>query len=56
VVSTAALAALLAIIPALMTGRRLGEHEGHDKMKRSERLEAAGRNDLAEAGVPMFDE
>ena len=51
-----ALAALLAIIPALLTGRRLGEHEGHEDMTRSERLEAAGRDELAEAGVPMIDE
>ena len=36
----AALAALLAIIPALMTGRRLGEHEGHEEMTRAERAEA----------------
>jgi EmrB/QacA subfamily drug resistance transporter len=33
----AALAALLTIIPALLTGRRLGEHEGHDEMTREER-------------------
>ncbi len=37
-----ALAALLTIIPALLTGRRLGEHEGHHEMSRSERL-AQGR-------------
>ena len=37
----AALAALLAIIPGLMTGRRLGEHEGHEEMNRAERTEAA---------------
>jgi EmrB/QacA subfamily drug resistance transporter len=36
----AALAALLAIIPGLMTGSRLGEHEGHEKMNRAERTEA----------------
>ena len=35
-----ALAALLSIIPALLTGRRLGEHEGHQKMSRSDRLAA----------------
>ena len=52
----AALAALIAIIPALLTGRRLGEHEGHEEMTRSERLEAASRVELAEAGVPMIDE
>ena len=38
----AALAALIAIIPALFTGRRLGEHEGHDEMTRSERLKPPG--------------
>jgi hypothetical protein len=37
-----ALAALLTVIPALLTGRRLGEHEGHHQMSRSERL-AQGR-------------
>ena len=52
----AALAALIAIIPALFTGRRLGEHEGHDEMTRAERLEAAGRAEAAEAGVPLIDE
>ena len=36
----AALAALLAIIPGLMTGSRLGEHEGHEEMNRAERTEA----------------
>ena len=38
----AALAALLAIFPALMTGRRLGEHAGHEKLSRAERGGAAG--------------
>jgi len=52
----AALASLLAIIPALMTGRRLGEHEGHEDMTRSERLEAIGRAEADEAGAPMIDE
>jgi EmrB/QacA subfamily drug resistance transporter len=52
----AALAALVAIIPALMTGRRLGEHEGHEEMTRSERLEAVGRAEADEAGAPMIDE
>ena len=33
----AALAALLAVFPALMTGRRLGEHAGHEKLSRAER-------------------
>jgi EmrB/QacA subfamily drug resistance transporter len=37
----AALAALLAIVPALLTGRRLGEHEGHEEMNRAERAAAA---------------
>ena len=36
----AALAALLAVFPGLMTGRRLGEHEGHEKLNRAERSEA----------------
>jgi EmrB/QacA subfamily drug resistance transporter len=51
----AALAALIAIIPALFTGKRLGEHEGHDEMTRSERLEAAGRDEAGEAGLPLAD-
>ncbi len=38
----AALAALLALFPALLTGRRLGEHEGHEDMTRAERGAAAG--------------
>jgi hypothetical protein len=37
----AALAALLAIVPALMTGRRLGQHEGYEEMNRAERAAAA---------------
>ncbi len=36
----AALAALLAAVPALFVGRRLGEHEGHEDMNRSQRAEA----------------
>jgi hypothetical protein len=52
----AALAALLAIIPALLTGRRLGEHAGHHEMTRAERQEAAGRGQAAEAGGPMTDQ
>ncbi len=48
----AALAALLAIGPALLTGRRLGEHEGHDEMTRAERAESAGRAAAAEADAP----
>jgi EmrB/QacA subfamily drug resistance transporter len=52
----AALAALLAIVPALLTGKRLGEHEGHEEMTRAQRLEAIGRADAAEAGEPMMDE
>ncbi len=35
----AALAALLAAVPGLLTGRRLGEHEGHEKLSRAERRE-----------------
>jgi len=38
----AALAALLAVFPGLMTGRRLGEHAGHEEMDRAARTEAAG--------------
>jgi EmrB/QacA subfamily drug resistance transporter len=34
----AALAALLAILPALMTGSRLGQHEGHEELSRKDRL------------------
>ena len=49
----AALAALLAVIPALFTGRRLGEHEGHEEMTRDERLKAAGEAEAADAGVPL---
>ncbi|HEX5642921.1 MAG TPA: MFS transporter [Thermoleophilia bacterium] len=52
----AALAALVAIIPALLTGRRLGEHEGHHEMTRSERIEAAGRSPADGAGVPTVDD
>jgi hypothetical protein len=51
----AAFAALLAIFPALMTGRRLGEHEGHDEMTRDERLADLGRAEAAEAGEPLTD-
>lgn len=36
----AAIVSFLAIIPALFTGRRIGEHEGHEKKSRAER--AAG--------------
>ncbi len=52
----AALAALLAIIPALFTGRRLGEHEGHHEMTREERQRAAGEAEAAAAGVPLTEE
>ena len=52
----AALAALLAVIPALFTGKRLGEHEGHEDMTRAERLEAIGRAEADEAGAPLMDE
>ncbi len=34
----AALVAFLALIPALFTGRRIGEHEGHEAMSRAERV------------------
>jgi hypothetical protein len=51
----AALAALAAIVPALMTGRRLGEHEGHHEMTRSERLEAAGTDEAAQPNEPKSD-
>ena len=51
----AALAALLAVIPALMTGRRLGEHAGHEELNRAEReatlVPAVGRP--VEAGEAM---
>ena len=43
----AALAALLAIVPGLMTGRRLGEHEGHEEMTRDERVAAAAEGATA---------
>jgi EmrB/QacA subfamily drug resistance transporter len=47
----AALAALLAIVPGLMTGRRLGEHEGHEEMNRAARTEATEAAASAEAGT-----
>jgi EmrB/QacA subfamily drug resistance transporter len=34
----ASLVAFLALIPALFTGRRIGEHEGHEAMSRAERV------------------
>ncbi len=45
----AALAALLAIVPGALTGRRLGEHEGHEKMNRAQRAQAVegGASDTA---------
>ncbi|HEY5169318.1 MAG TPA: MFS transporter, partial [Thermoleophilia bacterium] len=52
----AALAALLAIVPALFTGKRLGEHAGHEDMTHAQRLESIGRAEADEAGVPMIDE
>jgi EmrB/QacA subfamily drug resistance transporter len=58
----AALAALIAIIPALLTGKRLGEHEGHEEMTRSERLDAVGQAETAQTAPtaptaePMMDE
>jgi MFS family permease len=51
----ASLAALLAMIPALLTGRRLGEHQGHDEMNRGERLAAAGRAEADAAGEPLSE-
>jgi EmrB/QacA subfamily drug resistance transporter len=50
----AALAALIAVAPALLTGRRLGEHAGHHEMTRGERAAALGRAEAAEAGEPMI--
>ncbi len=47
----AALAALLAAIPSLFVGRRLGEHEGHEEMNRSERAEAASRRGSSQGQV-----
>ena len=52
----ASLAALAAVVPALLTGRRLGEHAGHHEMTRQERLAALGRDEAAEAGAPMLDD
>jgi MFS family permease len=49
----AGLAGFIAIVPALLTGRRLGEHAGHEEMTREERLAAAGRAEAAEAGEPL---
>lgn len=39
---TAAIVAFLAIIPALFTGRRIGEHEGYEKKSRTERAAETG--------------
>jgi EmrB/QacA subfamily drug resistance transporter len=36
-----ALAALLAVVPSLFVGRRLGEHTGHEELSRAERAEAS---------------
>ena len=52
----AAIAAFIGIVPGLLTGRRLGEHEGHHEMTRAERLESVGRATAAEAGLPPEDE
>ena len=52
----AALAALIAIVPALFTGRRLGEHMGHDEMTREERIKATGEAEAADAGLPLTAE
>jgi len=51
----AALSALIAVVPALLTGRRLGEHAGHHEMTREQRLAALGRAEAAEAGEPLVD-
>jgi hypothetical protein len=51
----AALAALAATIPALFTGRRLGEHTGHHEMTRAERRDAAGHAEAAPADAPAND-
>jgi len=51
----ASLAALLAMIPALLTGRRLGEHEGHHELTREQRLAAVGRAEADQAGEPLTD-
>ena len=47
----AAIAAFLGVIPAALTGRRLGEHEGHQQMARAERA-AAGRRGLMSTRAP----
>ena len=52
----ASLAALAAAVPALFTGRRLGEHTGHHEMSRQERLAALGRAEAAESGEPVVDD
>ncbi len=49
----AGLAGFIAIVPALLTGKRLGEHEGHDEMTREQRLASIGRAEAAEAGEPL---
>ena len=47
----AALAALLAVIPGLMTGRRLGEHAGHEEMDSAARAAAAAGRDGASGAL-----
>jgi EmrB/QacA subfamily drug resistance transporter len=52
----AALAALLAIVPGIMTGRRLGEHTGHEQLNRAERSAAAESADAFQvAGAPRAE-
>jgi hypothetical protein len=53
--SAASHAALLAVIPALLTGRPLGEHEGHHEMTRGERRAATGRSEDGQACEPRTD-
>ena len=51
----AALAALLAVVPAAMVGRRLGEHTG-DELGRDRRRRSPGEAEAAEAGAPLSEE
>ncbi len=50
----AAVAALLAVAPAALTGRRLGEHTG-DHLSADDRRRLFGEAEAAEAGAPMSD-
>jgi hypothetical protein len=52
----AAIAAFIGILPALLTGRRLGEHEGHHEMTRAERLKATARAEATSAGLPLEED